>query len=118
MRGCKIDGLCAIGLRASNGYLQTPAFSLVGCSPEQEPVAKPGSAVYRFKLRATYMACSQSTTDQPPTGSTYWTPPCLNGSRGQRDFVPPLPAGNYTALFFLAGKWHGPCVKPARLVVT
>lgn len=30
--------------------------------------------------------------------------------------MPPLPAGKYTALFFPAGEWHGPRLKPAVLV--
>jgi hypothetical protein len=32
--------------------------------------------------------------------------------------MPPLPAGNYTALFFPNGEWHGPYVNSADLVVT
>jgi hypothetical protein len=118
MRGCKIDGLFAIGVRASDGYVQAPAFSLVGCRPEQELVARPGTTVYRFKLRAIYTACSQSAQGQPPRGSKYWTPLCLPDSRGQRDIMPPLPPGQYTALFFPAGEWHGPHVQSAGLVVT
>jgi hypothetical protein len=118
LRGCKIDGLYAIGFRASNGYVQAPAFSLVGCSPEQELVAKPGTTVYRFETSATYAECSQSAKGQPPRYSKYWSPLCLRDSRGQRDIIPPLPEGNYSALFFPAGQWHGPPVKPARLLVT
>jgi hypothetical protein len=118
MRGCRVDGLFGIGLRASDGYVQAPAFSLVGCSPEQALVAKPGVTVYRFALRATYTACSQSAAGQPPRRSRYWTPSCLKGRSGHHDVMPPLPAGRYTALFFPAGVWHGPHVKPARLVVT
>jgi hypothetical protein len=38
--------------------------------------------------------------------------------QGARDIMPPLPAGKYTALFFPDGKWHGPHVRPADLVVT
>jgi hypothetical protein len=117
MHGCKIDGLYGIGVRASDGYVQAPVFSLVGCSPEQEMVARPGRTVYRFKLSATYVACSQSTKDQPPEGSKYWLPLCHKYSRGQADIMPPLPAGKYTALFFPAGEWHGPHVKPATLQV-
>ena len=117
-RGCKIDGLYGIGFRASDGYLQAPAFSLVGCSPEQEMVAKPGRTVYRFNLRATYVMCSQSAKDQPPRGSKFWLPLCRKDSTGVRDIMPPLPAGKYTALFFPAGEWHGPHVKPAGLMVT
>jgi hypothetical protein len=118
MRGCKIDGLYAIGLRASDGYIQAPVFSLVGCSPEQEMVAKPGTTVYRFKMPATYTACSQSAKTQPPKSSKYWTPLCLKDSSGERDIMPPLPAGKYTALFFPDGEWHGPHVQSAELVVT
>lgn len=118
MRGCRVDGLYGIGFRASDGYVQAPAFSLVGCSPEQALVAKPGVTVYRFTLRATYTACSQSTAGQPPRRSKYWTPSCLKGVSGNHDVMPPLPAGRYTALFFPAGVWHGPHVKPAPLVVT
>jgi hypothetical protein len=118
LRGCQIDGLYAIGLRASDGYIQEPAFALVGCSPEQEMVAKPGTTVYRFNMPATYTQCSQSTTHQLPKRSRYWTPLCLKDSSGARDIMPPLPAGKYTALLFPDGEWHGPHVKSADLVVT
>lgn len=118
LRGCQVDGLYGIGLRAADGYIQEPAFSLVGCSPEQEMVAKPGTTVYRFKVPATYTECSQSANDQPPKSSKYWSPLCLKDSSGQRDIMPPLPAGKYTALFFPDGEWHGPHVKSADLVVT
>lgn len=118
MRGCKVDGLYGIGLRASDGYIQEPAFSLVGCSPTQELVAKPGRTVYRFEMPARYIACSQSAMHQPPKSSKYWSPLCLKDSSGERDIMPPLPAGDYTALFFPAGEWHGPPVKSAELVVT
>jgi hypothetical protein len=117
LRGCKIDGLYAIGLRASDGYIQEPAFSLVACGP-QEMVAKPGTTVYRFKIAATYTACSQSAKHQPPRSSKYWAPLCLKDSSGERDIMPPLPAGTYTALFFPNGEWHGPHVKSADLIVT
>lgn len=116
-RGCDIDGLYAVGVRSSNGYVQVPAFSDVGCSPEQALIAKPGTTVYRFTLRSTYTVCSQGAKDQPPIGSKYWTPLCLKDSRGERDIMPPLPAGRYTALFFPAGKWHGLRVKPASVTV-
>jgi hypothetical protein len=43
---------------------------------------------------------------------------CLKTSSGERDIMPPLPAGKYTALFVPDGKWHGPDVKSAELVVT
>ena len=118
MRGCKTDGLYAIALRASDGYIQEPAFSLVGCRPEQEMVAKPGTTVYRFKVHATYTECSQSATHQPPKRSKYWNPLCLKDSSGERDIMPLLPPGKYTALFFPDGEWHGPHVKSADLVVT
>jgi hypothetical protein len=118
LRGCKTDGLYGIALRASNGYIQGPAFSLVGCIPEQEMVAKPGTTVYRFKMPATYTQCSQNAKGQPPKSSKYWTPPCLKDSSGERDIMPPLPAGKYTALFVPDGEWHGPNVKSADLVVT
>ncbi len=118
MRGCKIDGLYAIGLRAANGYIQQPAFSAVGCSPEQEMVARPGTTVYRFKMPATYIECSQSAKHQLPRSSKYWIPLCLKDSSGERDIMPPLPAGEYTALFFTDGEWHGPHVKSADLFVT
>jgi hypothetical protein len=118
MRGCKIDGLYAIGFRASNGYLRQPAFSLVGCSPEQALVAKPGTTIYRFETSAIYAECSQSAKNQPPRYSSYWIPLCLKDSRGQRDVMPPLPDGSYSALFFPAGQWHGPRVKPASLLIT
>jgi hypothetical protein len=118
MRGCKIDGLFAIGVRASDGYVQAPAFSLVGCSPEQELVASPGTTVYRFDLRATYTSCSQSAQHQLPRDSKYWIPLCLTDSGGRRDIMPPLPPGQYTALFFPSGEWHGPRVQSAGLVVT
>jgi hypothetical protein len=117
MRGCRIDGLYGIGLRASDGYVQAPAFSAVGCSREQALVAKPGTTVYRFTLRASYTECSQSTSDPTPRSSKFWIPLCLNDAAGNRDVAPPLPAGRYAALFFPAGVWHGPRVKPARLVV-
>jgi hypothetical protein len=118
MRGCKIDGLYGIGLRASDGYLQQPAFSLVGCSPAQVLVARPGTTVYRFKIPATYFGCSQSAKHQLPKSSKYWTPLCLKGSSGERDIMPPLPAGKYTTLFFPDGQWRGPHVKSAELVLT
>jgi hypothetical protein len=118
MRGCKIDGLYAIGLRASDGFIQEPAFSLVGCSREQTMVAKPGTTAYRFKVPASYAECSQSAEHQPPKSSKNWTPVCLKGSGGERDVMPPLPAGKYTALFFPDGEWHGPHVKSASLRVT
>ena len=81
-------------------------------------VVKPGTTVYRFKLPATYTECSQSASDQPPKSSKYWSPLCLKDSRGERDIMPPLPAGEYTAVFFPNGEWHGPHVKSAELVVT
>lgn len=118
MRGCRVDGLFGIGLRASDGYVQAPAFSLVGCSPEQALVANPGITKYRFALRARYLACSQCAVAQPPARSRYWLPSCLKGRSGNQDAMPPLPAGSYTARFFPAGVWHGPHVKPAPLVVT
>jgi hypothetical protein len=118
LRGCKVDGLYGIGLRASDGDVQAPASPLVACSPEQELVAKPGTTVYRFELRATYMACSQNPKGEPPKGSKYWNPPCLKGSASNRDIMPPLSAGKYMALFIPGGEWHGPHVKSAKLVVT
>jgi len=118
MRGCKVDGLYAIGLRGSNGYIQAPVFSAVGCSPKQQMLAAPGTTVFRFKVPATYSECSQSAKHQPPKGSKYWTPLCLKDSTGERDIMPPLPPGKYTALFFPDGVWHGPRVKSAHLVVT
>jgi hypothetical protein len=118
LHGCKVDGLYGIGFRASDGYTQPPVFSLVGCRPAQEMVAKPGTTVYRFKVAAKYVECSQSAKDQPPKSSKYWIPLCLKNSSGERDIVPALPAGKYTALFFPDGNWHGPRVKPADLVVT
>jgi hypothetical protein len=118
LRGCKVDGLYGIGFRASGGYIQYPAFSTVACSPEQEMVARPGTTVYRFKVLATYIECSQSAKHQPPKSSKYWTPLCLKESSGERDIMPPLPVGKYTALFFPYGEWHGPRVKSAVLVVT
>ena len=118
IRGCKVDGLYAIGFRAADGYVQEPAFSLVGCSPLDQMVAKPGTTVYRFKVPATYTQCSQSTQDQPPESSKNWTPLCLKDHSGQRDIMPPLPAGKYTALFFPDGEYHGPHVKSADLAVT
>lgn len=118
LRGCKADGLYGIGLRAADGYIQDPAFFAVACSPEQELVAKPGTTVYRFKRPATYIGCAQSPKGQPPRSSKYWNPLCLENSKGERDIMPPLPAGKYTALFFADGEWHGPHVKSADLVVT
>jgi hypothetical protein len=118
LRGCKIDGLYAIGLRASDGYLQTPAFSAVGCTTEQEMVAKPGATVYGFKLPATYTQCSESAEHQPPMRSKYWTPLCLKDPSGERDIMPRLPPGRYTALFFPDGEWNGPHIESADLVIT
>ncbi len=117
MRGCKIDGLYAIELRAAEGYSQEPAFSLVGCSREQAMLARPGTTVYRFRVSATFTECSQRAADQPPKSSKSWTPLCLRDSSGQRDVMPPLPAGKYTAVFFPDGEWHGPHVKSADLIV-
>jgi hypothetical protein len=118
MRGCKVDGLYGIGLRASDGYIQDPAFFAVACSPAQELVAKPGTTVYRFKRPATYIGCAQSAEHQLPKSSKYWNPLCLKDSSGKRDVMPRLPAGKYTALFFPDGEWHGPPVKSADLIVT
>lgn len=118
MRGCKIDGLFAIGLRASDGYLQPPAFSLVGCAPEQAIVAEPGISAYRFTTPATYAECSQRVERGPPAGSKGWIPLCLENSDGDRDIMPRLPAGRYTAVFFPDGEWHGPHVRSAELVIT
>jgi hypothetical protein len=119
LRGCKINGLYGVALRASDGStVEGPVFSLVGCSPEPPIVAKPGTTLYRFKLSATYTECSQRAKGQPPRGSKYWSPVCLKASSGERDIMPPLPAGKYTALFVPDGKWHGPDVKSAQLVVT
>jgi hypothetical protein len=118
MRGCKIDGLYEIGVRASDGYAQGRAFSLVGCLHEQEMVAKPGITAYRFKLPALYTACLQSDVHQPPKDSKDWLPLCLKDSSGERNIMPSLPAGTYTVLFYPADKWDGPHVKPASLVVT
>ncbi|MGO9974963.1 MAG: hypothetical protein ACLP01_19605 [Solirubrobacteraceae bacterium] len=118
MRGCKIDALFDIGVRASDGYAQAPAFSLVGCSPEQELVARPDTTIYRFDLRAIYTSCSQKAQDQPPGGSKYWMPLCRTDSVARRDIMPPLPPGQYTALFFPSGEWHGPRVQSTGLVVT
>lgn len=117
-QGCNANGFYGIGLRASDGYIQAPAFALVGCSPEQEMVAKPGTTVYQFKVAASYTQCSQSTKGQAPEGSKYWTPVCLKDPSGRRDIQPPLPPGRYTALFFSSGKWLGPHVAPAVLTVT
>jgi hypothetical protein len=118
MRGCKVDGLYAIGFRASDGYIQEPAFSDVACSPKQEMVARPGTTVYRFKVPAAYVECSQSAKHQPPRSSKYWIPLCLKNSSGERGIMPPLPAGRYTAVFFPDGVWRGPLVKSAELVIT
>jgi hypothetical protein len=118
MRGCKVDGLYAVALRASDGYIQQPVFYDVGCSPEQEMVATPGTTAYRFRIPATYTECLQSAQHQPPKSSKYWTPLCLKDGGGERDVMPPLPPGKYTALFFPYGDWHGPHVKSANLVVT
>jgi hypothetical protein len=117
LSGCAVNGLYAIGLRGSDGYIQAPAFSLVGCSPQQVLVAKPGFTIYRFRLHAMYTACSQSATDQPPKSSRFWIPVCLKSSGGARGVMPPLPIGRYTALFFPNGRWEGPRVVSATLVV-
>lgn len=116
-RGCKVDGLYAVGLRASDGSLQSPAFSLVGCSPEQELIARPGQTTYPFKLQATYGSCLQRAKGQGSRGSASWMPPCLENAEHIRDIAPPLPVGIYTAVFVPDGKWHGPRVQPARLRV-
>lgn len=52
-------------------------------------------------------------------GRTGWIviPLCLKDSSGERDIVPPLPAGSYTAQYFHGSKWRGPHVTPAELVV-
>lgn len=118
LSGCRIDGLFAVGFRNSDGQLQAPGFSAVGCNPEQHLVAKPGRTVYRFKVRVTYMGCTQSAANQLPKTSQYWTPLCLKDSAGERDVMPPLPTGRYTAVFVPAGKWAGPRVAGAKLSVT
>lgn len=117
LSGCRVDGFYAVGLRASDGFIQEPAFSAVGCSPQQKLVAKPGTTVYRFKIRAAYTECSQSARHQLPKGSKYWSPLCLKDSKGERDIMPPLPSGKYTAVFFPAGRWKGAAVTPAHLVI-
>ena len=118
LRGCKVDGLFAIAVRASDGYLQEPVFSLVGCRPEQAMVARPGTTIYRFQMSASYQECSQSARHDRPRSSKYWEPLCRKDYAGNRDVMPPLPAGRYTALFVPAGKWNGPHVRPVTLVVT
>jgi hypothetical protein len=118
IRGCRVDGFYAITLRGPDGRLQPVAFSLVGCIPEQEMVAKPGTTVHRFKLPARYSECTGSAKDEPAKSSKYWVPLCLKDPKGQRDIFPPLPPGNYTVVLVPAGKWDGPHVKPAALVLT
>ncbi|MGH2843097.1 MAG: hypothetical protein ACRDKL_05860, partial [Solirubrobacteraceae bacterium] len=116
LRTCAINGLYAIALRAADGYLQQPGFTLVACD-HGLMAARPGRTAYRFKLRATYTGCSQSARDQQPRGSPNWMPLCLKDSSGRRDRMPPLPPGDYTALFVPDGRWRGPSVMPAKLVV-
>jgi len=118
LRGCKIDGLYAIGFRDSHGRVQAPAFPLVGCIRTQEMVAKPGTTIYRFSTLASYSECSQSPRQSAPKSSKYWIPLCLKDSTGERDIMPPLPVGQYAVLFFSDGDWHGPHIKPAVLIVT
>lgn len=119
LRTCgTIDGFYAVTLRASDGYGQGAAFSLVGCLHQQAMLAKPGTTIYRFTVSARYTECAQSARHQRPKNSRYWTPLCLKASSGERNIMPPLPPGHYTALFFPDGRWSGPTVKSARLVVT
>lgn len=118
LSGCRIDGLFAVGLRNSDGQLQAPGFSAVGCNPEQHLVAKPGRTVYQFEVRVTYMGCTQSAANQLPKTSQYWTPLCLKDSASERNVMPPLLTGRYTAVFVPAGKWTGPQVAGAKLTVT
>ena len=118
LRGCRINGVYGVGLRGSEGYVQAPVFTLVGCSPEPDMVAKPGITVYRFNVSTTYGECTPSTRNEPPRSSNYWSPLCLKDSGGERNVMPPLPAGTYAVLFFPNGKWHGPQVKPAHLVIS
>lgn len=118
LRGCMVNGLYAVALRAADGYMQDPAFTLVACSHRQSLVAKPGTTVFRFKIRATYTACSESPNHHWPRRSKNWLPLCLKDSSGKRDVAPPLPAGKYTAVFVPNGTWKGPDVRTATLVVT
>ena len=118
LRACAIDGLYAIALRASDGYLQEPAFAVVACRQQQAITAKPGTTAIRFKIHAAYTACTSSLRQPYPRRSKNWLPPCLKDARGSRDVMPPLPAGSYTVLFFPNGKWLGPAVKPATLLVS
>lgn len=96
LRGCVVNGLYAIGFRAADGYIDQPAFTAVGCSPEQSMVAKRGRTVYRFKTRASYTVCGPG--DRQPKRSRYWIPPC--GTKpNRRGGMPSLPVGEYTAVF-------------------
>jgi hypothetical protein len=117
LRGCRINGLYGIGMRSPDVTIQAPAFSLVSCLRHQTLVAKPGTTVYRFKLAATYTGCTQSLGDELPKTSPYWTPLCGKGPNGKRGTMPPLPPGTYTAVFVPNGKWKGPTVRDASLVV-
>ena len=118
LSGCGVDGLYAVALRAPDGYIQDPVFAAVACRHRQSLVANPGTTIYRFKIRATYTACSQSPDHHWPKRSENWLPLCLKGSSRKREIMPPLPPGKYTALFFPDGTWTGPTVKPATLIVT
>ena len=119
LRGCLTNGRFGIGLRAADGYQTDPGFTAVGCSPLQAlVVAKPGVSIYRFKIPARYDQCSQNSSNQQPKGSPNWTPLCLRDSHRERNIMPPLQAGKYTARFVPDGRWQGPSVKPAALTVT
>ncbi|MGC9222131.1 MAG: hypothetical protein ACP5H2_12455 [Solirubrobacteraceae bacterium] len=118
LSGCGLDGLYAVALRAPDGYIQDPVFAQVACRHKQTLVAKRGTTIYRFKIRGTYTACSQSPDHHWPKRSENWLPLCLKRSSGKREIMPLLPPGKYAALFFSDGTWTGPTVKPATLVVT
>jgi hypothetical protein len=117
LRGCRINGLYGIGIRSPHIKIQGPAFTLVGCLRHQTLVAKPGTTVYGFKVAARYTGCTQALKDELPRTSAYWTPLCGKRRDGERNIMPSLPPGTYTTVFVPNGKWKGPAVHSARLVV-
>ena len=117
LRGCRINGLYGIGIRSPHHTIQGPAFTLVGCLHHQTLVAKPGTTVYTFKLAARYMGCTQALKDEVPRTSPSWTPLCGRSRNGDRDVMPALPPGTYSTVFVPNGKWKGPAVHNAELVV-
>jgi hypothetical protein len=115
MRRCTIDGLFAIGFRASDGYLQEPAFSLVGCIHKQEMVGRQarhhGVPIQRPRDLHGVLAARQ-----PPAAHDLQVLDlrCAAGTRAvsATSCRRSRPAGT-PRCSFPGGEWHGPHVRSA-----